>query len=56
LYALSELPIKPSIAVTGSVNQFGEVEAIGGVNEKVEGFFDICDSAAKCVGRFFVAG
>ncbi|WP_345993906.1 ATP-binding protein [Sulfurimonas sp. HSL-1716] len=42
LSSLSELPIKQNIAVTGSVNQFGEVQAIGGVNEKIEGFFDIC--------------
>jgi predicted ATP-dependent protease len=42
LSALSGLPIKQGIAVTGSVNQKGEVQAIGGVNEKVEGFFEIC--------------
>jgi predicted ATP-dependent protease len=36
------LPIKQSLAVTGSVNQHGQVQAIGGVNEKIEGFFDIC--------------
>ncbi len=42
LSALSELPVKQSIAVTGSVNQKGEVQAIGGVNEKIEGFFEIC--------------
>lgn len=42
LSSLSELPIKQNIAVTGSVNQFGEVQAIGGVNEKIEGFFDVC--------------
>ena len=42
LSALSGLPIKQGIAVTGSVNQQGEVQAIGGVNEKVEGFFDVC--------------
>jgi lon-related putative ATP-dependent protease len=40
--ALAEVPIKQSLAVTGSVNQQGEVQAIGGVNEKIEGFFDIC--------------
>jgi predicted ATP-dependent protease len=39
---LSRLPIKQSIAVTGSVNQKGEVQAIGGVNEKIEGFFEVC--------------
>ena len=42
LSALSDVPIKQSLAVTGSVNQQGEVQAIGGVNEKIEGFFDIC--------------
>jgi lon-related putative ATP-dependent protease len=42
LSALADLPIKQSLAVTGSVNQHGQVQVIGGVNEKVEGFFDIC--------------
>ena len=42
LSALSGVPIRQSIAVTGSVNQLGEVQAIGGANEKIEGFFDIC--------------
>jgi lon-related putative ATP-dependent protease len=42
LSALAELPISQSLAVTGSVNQHGQVQAIGGVNEKIEGFFDIC--------------
>jgi lon-related putative ATP-dependent protease len=42
LSSLSGLPIKQNIAVTGSVNQFGEIQAIGGINEKIEGFFDIC--------------
>ncbi|TDI40071.1 MAG: ATP-dependent protease [Acidobacteria bacterium] len=42
--ALSELPLRQDIAVTGSVNQKGEVQAIGGVNEKIEGFFDTCVS------------
>jgi lon-related putative ATP-dependent protease len=42
LSALSEAPIRQSIAVTGSVNQKGEVQAIGGVNEKIEGFFAVC--------------
>lgn len=42
LSALSEVPIKQSLAVTGSVNQHGQVQPIGGVNEKVEGFFDVC--------------
>ena len=42
LSALSKAPIKQGIAVTGSVNQLGQVQAIGGVNEKIEGFFDVC--------------
>ena len=42
LSALSEVPVKQYIAVTGSVNQRGEVQAIGGVNEKVEGYFEVC--------------
>ena len=42
LSALADIPIKQSLAVTGSVNQHGEVQAIGGVNEKIEGFFDLC--------------
>jgi lon-related putative ATP-dependent protease len=43
LSALSELPLKQSLAVTGSVNQEGEVQAIGGVNEKIEGFYKTCN-------------
>ena len=42
LSALSGYPIKQNIAVTGSVNQMGIIQPIGGVNEKIEGFFDIC--------------
>jgi lon-related putative ATP-dependent protease len=42
LSALADAPIRQSYAVTGSVNQHGEVQAIGGVNEKIEGFFDVC--------------
>jgi len=40
--AIAKVPIKQSIAVTGSVDQFGRVQAIGGVNDKIEGYFDIC--------------
>lgn len=40
--AISRIPLKQSFAVTGSVNQHGEIQAIGGVNEKIEGFFDVC--------------
>lgn len=42
LSALADAPVKQSLAVTGSVNQHGDVQAIGGVNEKIEGFFDVC--------------
>ncbi|ASQ91233.1 ATP-dependent protease [Prosthecochloris sp. GSB1] len=42
LSAISDTPIRQWFAVTGSVNQYGEVQAIGGVNEKIEGFFDLC--------------
>ncbi|NLF55712.1 MAG: AAA family ATPase [Thauera phenolivorans] len=42
LSALSGVPIRQGLAVTGSVNQFGVVQAVGGINEKIEGFFDIC--------------
>lgn len=42
LSSLAELPIRQSIAVTGSINQHGRVQPIGGVNQKIEGFFDIC--------------
>src|SRR5699024_2422926 len=42
LSSLSEVPIKQGFAVTGSVNQKGEIQPIGGVNEKIEGFFEVC--------------
>lgn len=42
LSAIAEVPIKQNLAVTGSVNQHGQIQAIGGVNQKVEGFYDIC--------------
>ena len=44
LSALADVPIHQSLAVTGSVNQHGRVQPIGGVNEKIEGFFDVCQS------------
>ena len=47
LSALTKKPIKQSISVTGSINQLGEVQAIGGVNEKIEGFFKVCESIDK---------
>jgi len=42
LSALADVPLNQSLAITGSVNQFGETQVVGGVNEKVEGFFDLC--------------
>ena len=42
--ALAEVPLSQSLAVTGSVNQQGEVQAVGGINEKIEGFFDTCQA------------
>lgn len=42
--ALSRTPLKQCFAITGSINQFGEVQAIGGVNEKIEGFFRLCEA------------
>jgi len=44
LSALADTPLRQDIAVTGSVNQWGEVQAVGGTNEKIEGFFDICSA------------
>jgi lon-related putative ATP-dependent protease len=49
--SLAGLPIKQSIAVTGSVNQKGEVQAIGGVNEKIEGFFEVCKAKGPLAGQ-----
>jgi lon-related putative ATP-dependent protease len=45
LSSLSSLPVRQDLAVTGSVNQLGRVQPIGGVNEKIEGFFDVCAQA-----------
>jgi len=42
LSSIADVPLKQSLAVTGSINQFGDVQPIGGVNEKIEGFFDVC--------------
>lgn len=43
LSAIADIPLKQSLAVTGSMNQHGWIQAIGGINEKIEGFFDICN-------------
>mgnify|MGYP001427374943 CR=1 FL=1 len=51
LSALSGAPIRQALAVTGSVNQYGRVQAIGGVNEKIEGFFDICKARGQLDGE-----
>jgi len=48
--ALTGLPLRQGLAVTGSINQYGEVQAVGGVNEKIEGFFKLC-AARKLTGR-----
>jgi predicted ATP-dependent protease len=42
LSALADVPLKQSLAVTGSINQLGQIQPIGGVNEKIEGFFEVC--------------
>lgn len=51
LSAIGDLSIDQSLAVTGSVNQHGQVQAIGGVNEKIEGFFDICRARGLTGGQ-----
>jgi ATP-dependent Lon protease len=50
LSSLSGIPLRQDIAVTGSVNQKGEIQPIGGVNQKIEGFFDVC-KAKRLTGR-----
>ena len=42
LSVLADVPLRQDLAVTGSISQWGEVQAVGGVNEKIEGFFDVC--------------
>lgn len=51
LSSLAEAPIDQSYAITGSINQFGDIQAIGGVNEKIEGFFDICNQRGLTGGQ-----
>jgi len=51
LSALAEVSIRQSMALTGSVNQRGEIQAIGGVNEKIEGFFDVCQAKGPEKGQ-----
>jgi lon-related putative ATP-dependent protease len=50
LSSLSEIPLRQDLAVTGSVNQKGEVQAIGGVNQKIEGFYDVCRVKRELTG------
>jgi predicted ATP-dependent protease len=45
LSSLSQIPIKQGIAVTGSINQKGELQAVGAINEKIEGFYEVCRQA-----------
>ena len=51
LSALSDLPVRQSIAVTGSVNQYGDVQAVGGVTRKIEGFYDTCKATGLTGGQ-----
>jgi len=51
LSSLSGIPILQRFAVTGSVNQLGEVQAVGGINEKIEGFFDVCRARGLGAGH-----
>lgn len=51
LSALADVPLLQSLAVTGSINQYGQVQAIGAVNEKIEGFFDICAARGLTGGQ-----
>lgn len=49
--ALCGIPIRQNISVTGSINQFGEIQPIGGVNEKIEGFFNVCKTINSIEGK-----
>ncbi len=50
LSAIADLPLRQDLAITGSINQHGDVQPIGGVNEKVEGFFDTCQALGELTG------
>lgn len=49
--AIGRVPLDQAFAVTGSINQHGEVQAVGGVNEKIEGFFDVCRARGELSGQ-----
>jgi lon-related putative ATP-dependent protease len=49
--AIARVPLRQSLAVTGSINQHGEVQAVGGVNQKIEGFFDVCRESGELDGH-----
>ncbi|MDP4088208.1 MAG: AAA family ATPase [Bacillota bacterium] len=49
--AISKIPVNQGIAVTGSINQFGEVQPVGGINEKIEGFYNICKLKGEIKGK-----
>ena len=51
LSSLGKIPLRQDIAVTGSLNQHGEIQPIGGVNEKIEGFFDVCKELGELRGQ-----
>jgi len=51
LSAIARVPLRQSLAVTGSISQHGQVQAVGGVSEKVEGFFEVCRQAGKLEGQ-----
>ena len=49
--AVTRIPLKQNIAITGSMNQMGEIQPIGGVNEKIEGFFKVCNLVDTYKGK-----
>lgn len=51
LSAIADVPLAQSLAMTGSINQHGQVQAVGGISEKVEGFFDVCAQAGELAGH-----
>jgi lon-related putative ATP-dependent protease len=51
LSSLADAPVRQALAVTGSVNQRGEIQAVGGVNEKIEGYFDVCRLGGSLTGE-----